>query len=52
MGYPGYPPKIETTLDNQIKFVEFMLENNQHDIINAIKESLLELKEIKEGKKA
>lgn len=52
MGYPGYPPRIETNLENQIKFVEFMLENNPHEIINAIKESLLELKAIKDGGKA
>lgn len=51
MGYPGYPPKIEATLENQIKFVEFMLENNPHEIINAVKESLLELKRIKESGK-
>lgn len=40
--------KLEPNLDNQIKFVEFMIEGNSHEIIKAIKESLLELKAIKE----
>lgn len=50
MGYPGYPQKIDTSLDNQIRFVEFMMENNSHAIIQAIKSSLEELKRIKEEK--
>lgn len=44
-------PKIETTLDNQIKFVEYMLEHNNVEILAAIKHSLLELKKIKEEEK-
>lgn len=44
----GLPPKIDTNLDNQIKFVEFMLETNNHDILVAIKKSLVELKDIRE----
>jgi hypothetical protein len=44
-------PKIDTNLDNQIKFVEFMIETNNVDILVAIKKSLLELKEIREKEK-
>lgn len=44
-------PKIETHLENQIKFVEFMIETNNHEILVAIKNSLLELKKIKDDKK-
>lgn len=44
-------PRIENTLDNQIKFVEYMLENNRVDILVAIKNSLLELKRLKEQEK-
>jgi hypothetical protein len=44
-------PRIEPTLDNQIKFVEFMLEVNKVEILMAIKESLIELQKIKEDKK-
>lgn len=43
----GLPPKIDTNLDNQIKFVEFMLETNNHEILVAIKNSLIELKDIR-----
>lgn len=41
-------PKVDTKLDNQIQFVEFMLESTKHDILVAIKHSLIELKRIKE----
>jgi len=44
-------PKIDTHLDNQIKFVEFMIETNNVDILVAIKQSLLELKERREKEK-
>lgn len=47
MNEHGLPPKIDTNLDNQIKFVEFMLETNNHEILVAIKNSLMELKDIK-----
>jgi hypothetical protein len=43
-------PKIEPTLENQIKFVEFMLEVNRVEILHAIKESLIELQKLKENK--
>jgi len=43
-------PKIETTLENQIKFVEFMLEVNNVEILVAIKQSLIELQKIRENK--
>jgi hypothetical protein len=41
-------PKIETTLDNQIKFVDIMLEYTKTPLLYAIKESLIELKNKKE----
>jgi hypothetical protein len=44
-------PKIDPNLDNQIKFVEFMIETQNIEILVAIKNSLLELKKIKEEKK-
>jgi len=44
-------PKIDPNLDNQIKFVEFMIETQNIEILVAIKNSLLELKKIKEDKK-
>lgn len=43
--------KLENTLDNQIKFVEYMLENNNVEILAAIRQSLLELKKIREEEK-
>jgi len=44
-------PKIDPNLENQIKFVEFMIETQNIEILVAIKNSLLELKKIKEEKK-
>ena len=44
-------PKIDPNLDNQIKFVEFMIETQNIEILVAIKNSLLKLKKIKEEKK-
>ena len=44
-------PKIDPNLDNQIKFVEFMIETQNIEILVAIKNSLLELKKIKVEKK-
>lgn len=44
-------PKIDPNLDNQIRFVEFMIETQNIEILIAIKNSLLELKKIKEDKK-
>lgn len=44
-------PRLENTLENQIKFVEYMLEHNKVDILIAIKESLKELKKIKDEQK-
>lgn len=39
--------RLDNTLDNQVKFIEYMLEHNNIEILAAIKESLLELKRIK-----
>lgn len=44
-------PKIDPNLDNQIKFVQFMIETNNAEILVAIKNSLLELKNIKDKEK-
>ena len=44
-------PKIDPNLDNQIKFVQFMIETNNAEILVAIKKSLLELKVIKDKEK-
>ena len=44
-------PKIDPNLDNQIKFVQFMIETNSEEILVAIKQSLLELKERGEKEK-
>jgi hypothetical protein len=44
-------PKIDPNLDNQIKFVQFMIETNNAEILVAIKQSLLELKVIKDKEK-
>jgi hypothetical protein len=44
-------PKIDPNLDNQIKFVEFMIETNNIELLVAIKNSLLELKSIKDSQK-
>ena len=44
-------PKIDPNLDNQIKFLQFMLENNNAEILVAIKQSLIELKERREKEK-
>lgn len=44
-------PKIDPNLDNQIKFVQFMIETNNAEILVAIKNSLLELKSIKDKEK-
>lgn len=41
-------PRIEPTLDNQIRFVEYMLESNNIELLKAILDSLNELKSIKE----
>lgn len=43
-------PKIDTGLDTQIQFMNFMMESNNHEILKAIKQSLEELKSIKEKK--
>lgn len=43
-------PRIIPHLENQIKFVEFMIETNNIEILVAIKNSLLELKKLKEDK--
>ncbi|MEY4571008.1 MAG: hypothetical protein RLZ10_201 [Bacteroidota bacterium] len=39
--------RLDNSLDNQVKFIEYMLEHNNVEILAAIKESLLELKRIK-----
>lgn len=44
-------PKIDPNLDNQIKFLQFMIETNNAEILVAIKQSLLELKERREKEK-
>lgn len=48
MGGHGLPPRIDTNLENQIQFIDFILENNPLEIIIAIRDSLMELKAIKE----
>lgn len=40
--------KFDTGINTQIAFMDFMIETNSHEILKAIKESLLELKKIKE----
>lgn len=40
--------KFDTGIDTQIAFMDFMIETNNHEILKAIKNSLIELKKIKE----
>lgn len=43
--------KFDTSLPTQLAFMDFMIETNDHEILKAIKESLLELKKIKDSEK-
>lgn len=43
--------QLEATIENQILFVEFMLEHNNVEILQAIKKSLIELKELRDKEK-
>lgn len=40
--------KFDTSLPTQLAFMDFMIETNNHEILKAIKNSLLELKKIKD----